>query len=333
MDDAHGQAAYISGAPKRQRAFFFRGRVGKVLKSCRNMNSSHDSLDALRAGDHLCFPYETEDDKRSASIAFIRDGLGRHERCLYIGAPDDQRQLIGALEAAGVPATRALGEGALVVATQAEVYLRTGTFDPQDTLEFIDGLIDGALADGFSGLRGTGEASGPVPDELWPRVVWYEAQVNERFARRPFVALCRFHASDMPPEHVQDVLRTHPLAMVRDDLCANPFYERPELAVSDDTRARVDWQLHQLRTYHRTRKHQDRFLTVLADELAEPLFALKRELHALLAGLDDTPSPERIEAANRHLRQLSTVVDRVRDRARLAAQLPRGPRRPPADSR
>ena len=43
-------------------------------------------------------------------------------------------------------------------------------------------------------------ASGPVPDELWPRVMRYEALLNERLGRRPFVGLCRFHASQMRPE-------------------------------------------------------------------------------------------------------------------------------------
>jgi signal transduction histidine kinase len=299
------------------------------------MDLSTAKLGARRASGHLCFPYESEEEKRAALVTFIREGMERHERCLYIGSHADQVDLMAALEAAGVPAERALDRGALVLATQGETYLRSGRFDPDDALCLMEGLVDRALADGFTGLRGTGEASGPVPDELWPLVLRYEALLNERLGRRPFVALCRFHAAQVRPERVQDVLRTHPLVLVSGDVCTNPFYERPEVVLSDDSRARLDWQLHQLRSHNRARKRLEareqleqreqrdndprrRFLSVLADELAEPLFALEREVHAL----GETPAPERLEAAQRQLRRLSAVVDQVRSFAELGRPLP-----------
>jgi signal transduction histidine kinase len=309
------------------------------------MDLSAARLGALRASGHLCFPYESEDEKRTTLVAFIRQGLACRERCLYIGSHADQVDLAAALEADGVPAERALERGALVFATQGEIYLRSGRFDPDDTLCLMGSLVDRALADGFTGLRGTGEASGPVPDELWPLVLRYEALLNERLGRRPFVALCRFHAAQVRPDRVRDVLRTHPLALVRGDVCANPFYERPEVVLSDDSRARLDWQLHQLRSHNRARKrlearelleHQPRrqFLSVLADELTDPLSALEREVHALGAALHDTTAPARLEAAQHHLRRLSAVVEQVRSVAELdrppsadASESPLAPRR------
>ena len=57
---------------------------------------------ALRLSGHLCFPYESADEKRVTLVAFVAEGLARHERCLYIGAPADQTEILAALEAAGV---------------------------------------------------------------------------------------------------------------------------------------------------------------------------------------------------------------------------------------
>ena len=299
------------------------------------MDLSNATLGGLRASGHLCFPYESEDERRRTLVAFIREGLARRERCLYIGVPVDQDDVMAALEAAGVRAERAVERGDLVLATQGETYLRTGGFDVDDSLALMEGLVDRALADGYVGLRATGEASAPLPDELWRLVLRYEARLNERLSRRPFVALCRFHAEEIPPERVQDVLRTHPLALVRGEVCPNPFYERPEVVLSGDSRARLEWQLHQLRAYNRARKRlearsaaasdqgewsrvrsgraRDRFLSVLTDELAEPLFALKREVHAL----GETAPPGRFEAAQHHLRRLSAAVEEARDLARV----------------
>jgi signal transduction histidine kinase len=299
------------------------------------MDVSTAALAGLRASGHLCFPYETEDERRRTVVAFAREGLARRERCLFVGGPAELEALLAALAAAGVAVERALERGALVLATTAEIYLRKGRFDGDDALDVLEGLVDRALADGFVGLRATGESS--ATGELWSVVTRYEARLNERLGRRPFIALCRF-AATLGPERVQDVLRTHPHALVRGEVCANPFYEHPEVVLSDDSRARLDWQLHQLRAHHRARKRlearagapaggdgaperlglaRDRFLSTLAEELAEPLFALKREVHALGAALDDTPAPERLAAAQRHLRRLSVAVERARDMARL----------------
>src|SRR5579863_8442869 len=280
---------------------------------------------ALYAG-HLCFPYESEDEKRRTVVAFVREGLARHERCLYIGGPTEQATFVAELDEAGVSVDPALDRGALVLTTTAETYRRRGRFDPADALAVMERLTDVALADGYVGLRATAEAVHPLPDDVWPLVLRYEAWLNERLGRRPFTGLCRFHIGRTAPERVQEVLRTHPQALVRNEVCANPFYERPEVALSGDSRARLDWQLHQIRAYHRARKRlealaagaapsdlegdlerslraRDRFLALLADELADPLFALKREIHALGAALDETPAPERLEAAQRHLRR------------------------------
>jgi signal transduction histidine kinase len=317
---------------------------------------SHPIRGDLRAGDHVCCAYEGADEKRAVVVDFVRQGLGRGERCLYIGSPAEHAELLAAMEASGERTAALLERGALVLASTAETYLRTGTFDPEDTLALLDSLIEAALAAGFSGLRASGEPAGTMSDDLWRQVRWYEAQLSERFARRPFVGLCRYHTDSVAPERVQDLLRTHPLMVVRGELCGNPFYERAELAVSDDARARADWQLHQVRALHRSQQPRrrpsvtprsgadgtpsrddsatppigraaselrrsvrirDHLLTALADDLGDPLTALNRELEALRGHPDVTPPPERVAAANLHLRRLSTAVERARDVARL----------------
>jgi len=300
------------------------------------MDLSNATLGGLRASGHLCFPYESEDERRRTVVAFVREGLARRERCLYIASEDEQRTFLAELEAAGVPAAAEVARGALLLKTRTETYLRTGCFDPDDALAMMEGFTDQALADGFAGLRATAEASARALDDLWPLVLRYEALLNERLARRPFLGLCRFRAAELAPDRLRDVLRTHPEVLVRGEACPNPFYEHAEVVLGGDDRAHLDWQLHQLRSYQRDRqrleagtraaieerasaaRERDRFLTVLAEELADPLFALKREVHALGVALDETPAVDRLEAAQRHLRRLSAAVDRAREVARAA---------------
>jgi hypothetical protein len=214
---------------------------------------------------HLCLPFETEDERREAVLEFLHEGLSRGARCLVVGDPQEYEDLCRGLEDWGICSKRAVARGALMLKSDEEIYLRNGSFDPTAPLEYYDAAIDDALAAGFTGVRATAELT-YVPDEAdWRKLVWYEAQVNDHFARRPFSGLCRYPRAVVPPERVQDVLRTHPIAIVRGELCDNPFYERPDLALSDDNRTRLDWQLRQLRVGNRARKHlEDKTVSAVA---------------------------------------------------------------------
>src|SRR6185503_20838066 len=145
-----------------------------MLCCIRLMNSTGSELGALRPGDHLCFPYENEHEKRSALVTFFQEGLARHERCLFIGSSDHQAELLAALREADVPTEALLARGTLVVTTHRATYLRTGRFDPDDALAMIDEHISHSLTEGFSGLRASSGPPGPVSADLWKQIVVYE---------------------------------------------------------------------------------------------------------------------------------------------------------------
>jgi hypothetical protein len=236
--------------------------------------------DVLHGG-HSCLPFETDGEKHEAVAVFMHEGLSRGARCLFVGTPEDYEQLRTDLERLGICSRKAIARSALTFATPEDIYLEHGTFDGDRTLARYDHQIDRALAEGFVGLRTTGELH-TLPDDIeWRKIVQYEAQVNEHFARRPVSGLCRYPTSLVPPDRVRDVLRTHPVAVLRGDGCDNPFYERPELVLSDDSRTRLDWQFRQLRVQHRARLHLEgtrESAVAAAAELAAELHQLRSHL-------------------------------------------------------
>jgi hypothetical protein len=234
-------------------------------------------------GQHICLPFETEAEKETALLSFIHEGLARGKRCLFVGTRAEYEHLGLQLEEEGICALRAESRGALVFSTPEQEYLQDGVFDPSAVLAKIEGYIKDALAEGFTGLCATGELMNVPSDEAWRQIVWYEAQLNETFARLPLVALCRYPRTIVPPDRVQDVLRTHPIAVVRGETCDNPFYEQADLALSDDSQARVDWQLRQLRVRNRVQRR-------LEDKTASAVtaaVALATELETLRSTLRD----------------------------------------------
>lgn len=246
------------------------------------MTFTHAGYDDVHRGRHVCLPFETDSEKLEAAASFVIEGLTRGKRCLFVGTADEMSDLAQALEAtAGICASRARSRGRLLFATPEEAYLKDGVFDPQLVLDRVEQHVREAVADGFTGLYATGELVYDPADEDWRRIVWYEAQINETFARLPFVALCRYPRAVVPARRVQDVLRTHPAAIVRGESCRNPFYERTHLALSDDSQARLDWQLRQLRVQNRAERRledQTYSAVVAATELATQVAALRAKL-------------------------------------------------------
>lgn len=242
------------------------------------MSKLSSSVSEGHGGGHICLPFETEDEKAEAVASFIHEGLSRGARCIFTGTASEFEELKLALETRGVSSRRAVQRDALLFQSQEGAYLNAGAFDPPALLEHTHGLIDQALANGFTGLRRTGELATPPDLETWDKIARCEARVNEDFARRPFWALCRYSRAAVSSERVNDLLRSHPVAIVRGEACENPFYERPELALSDDSQARLNWRLGRLSEQNRKRRYLEGKIAAAvaaATELAVELNALR----------------------------------------------------------
>ena len=242
----------------------------------------------VRHSSHICLPFETVDEKHEGTVSFFHEGLSRGARCIFTGTTEDFDTLGRGLEALGICTRRATARGALQYRSVEEIYFPDGRFEPRRSLDYTDALIDEALVDGFTGIRLTAELTRIPVDDEWQKIVWYEAMINERFARRPIAGLCRYPRHLIPAERVRDLLRTHPVAIVRGEACENPFYERPEIVLSGDSETRLDWQLRQLRVQQRNREHLEGTRASAVAAAAE----LAAELHHLRSGRERPTKPD-----------------------------------------
>jgi hypothetical protein len=248
------------------------------------MTCTHAGYDDVHRGRHICLPFESDSEKQEAVAAFVIEGLAQGKRCLFVGTRDELSELSAALTAAGISLDRALTRRRVLFLTREDAYLTDGGFDPDIVLGRLRQYVRDAVADGFTGLYASGELVYVPADAAWQQIVRYEAQMNETFARLPLTSLCRYPRSVVPAHRVQDVLRTHPVAIVRREACQNPFYERTELALSNDSQARVDWQLRQLRVQNRTqRRLEDQTYSAVtaAADLAMQLEVLRERLRLI----------------------------------------------------
>ena len=298
----------------------------------------HEELSALDHGSHLCLVYDTPAEQVRAAVPFITGGLERGECCVYIVDEHTAVELRDVLAAAGIDVAREMMRGALVIASQRETYLREGAFDPHAMVEFLRAIETDAITRGFAGLRVTGEMTWALGSDTDPRhLIEYETLLNEYFPGSRALAICQYNRRRFAPEIVQDVLRTHPVAILGEQVCPNLYYEPPEMVRGRRSPAeRVDWMITQLqraraaeevlqasnRVLAEANRAKAQFLAVMSHELRTPLNAIIGYEELLRTGITGPVSDaqcaqlERIRASATHLRNL---IDEILTLSRLDA--------------
>jgi hypothetical protein len=185
-------------------------------------------------GDHVCTVYNSDEERVSAAVQFVRDGLAWHQRCVYVCCDEDPDGFRSALKSAAIDVAAHEAEGALVLLTKADAHLNRGSFDPARMIAAIDAALQDALNSGFAGLRAAGEMTWLLDEAPGAdRIVEYEALLNRYCSNKPVILLCQYNRRSMSPHLLDHCLATHPwVRMEGPILLANPFYEPPEAAVS-----------------------------------------------------------------------------------------------------
>lgn len=288
-------------------------------------------LGRLRHGQHLCLLYESPAALRATLVPYFRDGLAKNERCLYIADADSADAAARTLADAGLDVGGAMARGQLQVLTTREAYHPHGRFEPEAMLELMDHSADEAIADGFTGLRGSGEmawALGPEPGN--ERLMEYEALLNDVIERHRFVGICRYNMRRFPPSMIRDVLRVHPFVVLGSLVCPSAYYEPPDMFLGRTSETdRLGWsiaQLYRTRAAKRELEHavhaRDEFLSIASHELRTPLTSLSLQLQSLEREIDrrgiDGALDKKTKTARKSADRLTALVEQMLDVSRIA---------------
>jgi signal transduction histidine kinase len=273
-------------------------------------NSSYDTalpaaLEQLAPRDHLCSLYESPQEHMAVAIPFIRIGLDRDEKCIYIADDGTEAAVQDAMYAAGIDVERAIATDSLVLAGKEGAYLKEGSFDPEWMFTFWSAATAEAMSQGFSALRVTGETEwvlrGAPGLERWME---YESRMTRTLANFKACALCQYNRRLFPAELVLDLIRTHPTVIYRGVVCRNMYHVPPDEFLGTNQQAReaerllttilereeIEYTLRQQRNELRTLANrlmhaQDderrRIATMLHETTAQDLAALKMLLGRL----------------------------------------------------
>jgi signal transduction histidine kinase len=197
------------------------------------------ALEQLGPHDHFCSIYESPQEHYAVAIPFIRIGLDRGEKCIYIADDDTVGDVRQAMQSEGIDVDRALASKSLVLATKEQAYLEHGSFHPDWMFTFWKEATQMAISEGFSAVRATGETEwvlrGGRGLERWME---YESKLTHTLLESNCSALCQYNRRLFPPELILDVIRTHPVVVYGGTVCRNLYYVPPDEFLGTNQTAR-----------------------------------------------------------------------------------------------
>ena len=185
------------------------------------------TISDLKPGDHICCLYQTEKEHRALLTPFLRQGLERSQKVLYIVDTHTAETVLGYLKDDGLKVEPYLSSGQLGILTANDAYIRDGAFNPDQMIDLLGAETERALVEGYTALRVTGEMSWALrglPGS--ERLIEYESKLNKFFPNTKCLAICQYDRRRFDPKILLDVLTTHPTVAVGTEIYDN-FYHIP----------------------------------------------------------------------------------------------------------
>jgi PAS domain S-box-containing protein len=175
------------------------------------------ALESLGLHDHLCSIYETPEERYAVALHFIRIGLERGQKCLYIADDGNQSRIRSELADAGIDLARAEATAQLRLVPPEQGYVRHWPAAARE-----------AASQGFAALRIAGETEWVMQRgadvERW---LEYESRLTEVLLGSNCFALCQYERKLYPPELMLQLIRTHPLVVYRGSVYRNMYHVPP----------------------------------------------------------------------------------------------------------
>ncbi len=202
----------------------------------------------LEAGDHLCYIYKTQEEHKECLTPFLRQGLERGEKVLYIVDAHTGDGILDYLRDDGLKVEPYLATERLNILTSDETYMRNGSFDPDAMIAVLRSETERALAEGHSALRVTGEMTWALREMTGSeRLIEYEAKLSRFLPGSQCLVICQYGRRHFDASLLLDVLATHPYVGLGKAVHHNFFYVAPEqLLESEESAAIVHRWLKQL---------------------------------------------------------------------------------------
>ena len=166
-------------------------------------------------GTHFCLFYKTSYDLLDILLPYFKAGLDNNEYCLWVTSEPLARAAVEKAIMEAAPASNRLTEsGQIEIVPHDEWYLEDGVFNPRRVLDGWIEKLETALAEGYSGLRATGNTAW-LESKDWTDFTRFEKEADGVIGDHRMMALCTYSLDKCSATDVLDVVKNHEFAMLR----------------------------------------------------------------------------------------------------------------------
>lgn len=180
-------------------------------------------------GVHMCYFYNSEEERRVVIPKFVASALQAGESISYFARYLPAAGLLASLESPGLDISAEQSKGHFRLTSTEQTYHPDGSFDPDKMIARLHALYADSMAKGHSGARVSGEmhwALKAMPGA--DRLIEYEAKLNGALMQSPITAICQYNTSLFDGATIMEVLRVHPLVITNGQVMHNPFFSLPD---------------------------------------------------------------------------------------------------------
>ncbi|HUA93470.1 MAG TPA: MEDS domain-containing protein [Terracidiphilus sp.] len=202
----------------------------------RAWNFASHEVDSCKNHDHFAIIYDNPTEQLDFIVPFLRRGLERGEKAVFIYDDNSLGTVIAAMERHGIDVDAAKAAGALSIVTKGDAYLKSGDFDPDWMVDFLGEAVESAKKEGFSAVRASGEmtwALGPA-GEAHERLIDYECKLNTFFPQYDMGGICQYNRNRFRAKTLMHVIHTHSRLVFRGKVCENPWYIPADILRAQD---------------------------------------------------------------------------------------------------
>jgi hypothetical protein len=193
-------------------------------------------LGAAPYGLHMCHFFPTRQELIDSLVPYFEAGIDNNERCIWVTSSPLPAQDALIEISKSEKLMRAVASGQLRVFDAVEWYREPETFDTEQAIQHMLQEEQSALADGFQGLRVTGNTSF-VTRAGWNHLMEYERKLHNWIKDRRIIACCSYLREQCGSVEVLEVVRCHHGSLDRTDDHWDLFLENPKEDAAEPTAA------------------------------------------------------------------------------------------------
>ena len=192
--------------------------LGNECLSVMNTKLRHSGIDIIGDapwGTHFCQFYDSKEDLTEILVPYFKTGLENNEFCMWVTSqPLEVEEAKEALRKAVPDIDVYIEKGQLEIIPYSHWYVKEGTFDSDRVLNGWVEKLNKALANGYDGLRLTGNTFW-LEKEDWNDFVDYEKEVDRVIGNYQMIALCTYNLDRCNATEIIDVVINHQFALIK----------------------------------------------------------------------------------------------------------------------